>query len=259
MATASANLLDKLRTELTANKKKAAVLGGLLLTLLIVAGRLLLSKSEPDAVAATPLVVAATPAVDPTVPKAGPVVMETHARESDASGGKAERLAGPAASGNKPPSAGDNPAKPAPGFGTPRPAQATKSPPRAVSVKDMPRSLRRDIFAASSWSAFPPEAGLASEGDDSQDASQAGPSLWQQMREAVQERRERREKDMEELAAELAELHLQSTMTGPAPTAYISGRLVHEGDTIEGFSVVRIEDKGVQLRKRGITKSLNMP
>ncbi len=48
-------------------------------------------------------------------------------------------------------------------------------------------------------------------------------------------------------------------MTGQVPLAYISGRLVREGDRVEGFSVVQIRDRQVMLRKSGATRVLNMP
>jgi hypothetical protein len=95
--------------------------------------------------------------------------------------------------------------------------------------------------------------------EDEQEAGQSGPSVWARMRGALSERRERRSEDLGRITAELAELKLQSTMSGPKPAAYISGLLVHEGDKIAGFSVVRIEEKRVSLRKNGLTCPLIMP
>jgi len=55
------------------------------------------------------------------------------------------------------------------------------------------------------------------------------------------------------------ELRLQSTMTGRSPLAYISGRLVREGDVLRGFAVVKIDDRRVILRKAGLDHQLSMP
>lgn len=63
----------------------------------------------------------------------------------------------------------------------------------------------------------------------------------------------------QQLDEELAELELRSTMTGSRKSAYISGQLLHEGDEIAGFSVVRIEAGRVVLTKYGIQRTLSVP
>jgi len=50
-----------------------------------------------------------------------------------------------------------------------------------------------------------------------------------------------------------------ATMTGSRKSAYISGQLLHEGDEIAGFSVVRIEAGRVVLTKYGIQRTLSVP
>ena len=65
---------------------------------------------------------------------------------------------------------------------------------------------------------------------------------------------------MEHLVDEkISRLVLQSTMIGPVSSAYISGRLVHEGDKIGDFSVVKIETRRVTLSFSGVTRSLTTP
>jgi hypothetical protein len=44
---------------------------------------------------------------------------------------------------------------------------------------------------------------------------------------------------------------VQSTMTGPVPTAYIDGNLVREKETYKGFTVRKIQDGKVTLEAKG--------
>jgi hypothetical protein len=237
--------IEKLAQELAANKKKAAILGVLVLVLIITIGRVFLSRGEPAVVdAALPAVSPAAPA-DPTVPQVRPVPqpLQPVAEASNAARPVGAHPAAPAA----------NPAA------ARRDPQADVRPARRVSVSELPRTPARDIFTTSSWSEFPRDGASSPEGENGTAVEPAGPSLWEQMRGALTEQREHRGKELNQITEELAQLKLQSTMNGPIPAAYISGRLVHEGDKISGFSVVRIEEKHVKLRKNGITRSLIMP
>ena len=49
---------------------------------------------------------------------------------------------------------------------------------------------------------------------------------------------------------------LQSTMTGPAPTAYLDGTLVREGQNYKGFTVRQIGDGKILLEAQGYQFSL---
>ncbi len=108
----------------------------------------------------------------------------------------------------------------------------------AISVEGLPRDLKRDPFTTSKWGNFPKVA--AGNTDRKKDHL---------VREELRER----------LRSELDEMDLQSTMTGAVKTAYISGHLVTEGEIFRGFSVLRITERHVVLKKSGITQTLRMP
>jgi hypothetical protein len=237
--------IEKISQELAANKQKAAILGVLVLVLIIAIGRVCMSRGEPVVVEAAPPQVSPEAPVDPTVPQARPVPqpIQPAAEAPNAARSAAAASAGPVR----------------------QPVSARRDPlvdahsAKRVSVADLPRTAARDLFTTSSWSDFPRDAASMPEAETGAAVEPAGPSLWEQMRGALTEQRERRGKDVNQINEELAQLKLQSTMNGPIPAAYISGRLVHEGEKISGFSVVRIEEKQVKLRKNGITRSLIMP
>ena len=231
--------MEKITQELAANKKKAAILGVLLLVLVIMIGRLFMPQGEPAPVAAAPATASPAAPVDSVVPQVRPVPQPLQPNSEGLN--VAKSVAAPVAAAAQ---------------GSSR---VVDRPARRVSVNDLPRTLDRDLFAISSWSQFPRDGVSSSEAENGAAAEPAGPSLWEQMRGALTEQREHRSKELNQIAEELAQLKLQSTMTGPFPAAYISGRLIHEGEKISGFSVVRIEEKQVKLRKNGITRSLVMP
>lgn len=60
------------------------------------------------------------------------------------------------------------------------------------------------------------------------------------------------------LRVEVRKLRLQSTMTGPAPTAYINGILLREGNTYKGFQIRQINNRSVSLEKDGLVFNLHM-
>lgn len=70
--------------------------------------------------------------------------------------------------------------------------------------------------------------------------------------ESETQRRDRIMRDLQELA-------LRSTSLGPKPMALINTRIVHVGDQINGFLVVSIQARGVQLKKEGMTFTVEMP
>jgi hypothetical protein len=62
----------------------------------------------------------------------------------------------------------------------------------------------------------------------------------------------------ESIRQEAAQLTLQSTLTGAAPMAYISGQLVRQGETLNGVRIRRIEAKRVLIAKEGLEIWLTM-
>jgi hypothetical protein len=58
------------------------------------------------------------------------------------------------------------------------------------------------------------------------------------------------------LQDQLRAFQLQSTMTGPAPTAYIDGTLVREGQMFKGFKIRQIRDGKILLEAQGYLFSL---
>lgn len=125
---------------------------------------------------------------------------------------------------------------------------------RTVSIELMPRDLARDVFSPSSWSLFPADAVPSSRSA----ASQPAAAFWGNVMRAAADYQALRHEERVTLARELAELHLQSTLTGLQPLAYVSGRLVREGDTVSGFEVVRIDDRRIVLARSGLTYDLTM-
>lgn len=57
---------------------------------------------------------------------------------------------------------------------------------------------------------------------------------------------------------EAGELRLESVVTGARPRAYISGRMLAPGDEIDGFTLVKVNDRHVILTKYGLFIRLRM-
>jgi hypothetical protein len=220
-------MLTTFKQHLLADKKKSALLAVLFGTLLIVLGSLLVSDSTPDIAEAGPNAAPPTAVKPPVRPMPRRPARTTR------------------------PQPGDDPAA-----GSRRWTARPQAPRRAITVAKMPRGLQRDLFNTTAWARFSPVVGSLFGGrGDGEDQ----PGLWDAMAKAVIASQKSRRQQLSRLAEELAQLELQSTMTGSAPLAYISGRLVHQGDTIRGFSVVRIDDRRVTLRKDGVNHELAMP
>ncbi len=225
------DMLTTFKQHLMADKRMSAVLALLFGILLIVLGSLLVSDSTPDIAEARPNTAAPTAAKSP----AKPIVRPTPQRPA-----RTTR-----------PQPGDDPAA-----GSRRWTARPQAPRRAMTAAEMPRGLQRDLFNTTAWARFSPVVGsLFGSRRDGEDQ----PGLWDALAKAVIARQKSRRQQLSRLAEELAQLELQSTMTGSTPLAYISGRLVHQGDTIMGFSVVRIDDRRVTLRKDGVNHELALP
>jgi len=216
-----------LKEHMAADKKKTVALFVLGTVLIVVVGRLFISGETPAPAAADDVLVVSTPAQ--ATPR--PTLMRPVPEVSVAA----------------------NPRRRAGDLPRPSGAQFASLPGATpVSVEGMPRAATRDLFSTSAWDQFPPEAA------EEEPQVDEGPSVEAQLGMLRAERRAAREKAMEAIRAEAQSLELQSTLTGLVRSAYISGRLVHEGDTISGFSVVRIEDRQVILSKSGVRQTLAM-
>jgi hypothetical protein len=236
-------LLARFKQQLMTDKKKSGVLGGLLLVFLVVAGRAVFSGSQPAAATA------ASNAAFQAVPAAPPDPVRPAIRPSPETPTAALTAVTqePAAQKQPPSSPPPTPARPESG-GAAQP----------VRVDDLPRILERDLFSSPAWAKLPPAGEQEADDQNAADAARDG-GLWNQLTSALVQIPEARRANLERLNADLKELKLQSTMTGPSPIAYISGRLVRQGDKLNGFSIVRIKDRGVVVRKYGLARELKMP
>lgn len=223
------DIMATFKTQLAADRKKAVVLAVLFVILLITVGWTLASGDSDHAAAPVP------PAVVRPAPNLPAAAHLTRVTPQPGLSAPSARTA-----------AADSPRT------GPRPTAAR--PEQVVSVAGMPRSPVRDLFVSPAWHAFP-SAGTTPEHQPK--AHRSG--LLERIREELRAYREWRRRTVQEIEADLSELKLQSTLTGAMPSAQISGLLVHEGDSIRGFSVVRIEDRRVKLRRAGITRSLRLP
>jgi len=64
---------------------------------------------------------------------------------------------------------------------------------------------------------------------------------------------------LENLRQQSAKLKLESTMMGSTPRAMVNGVLVREGDTVEGFVVVKIQSQQITVEQDGVTLQVGMP
>lgn len=221
---------EQLKAQLAADKKKAAILGILALILLGVVGRLYFSSSGPKPIMAStaPLPSAAATPVSP-IPQQSPQTAVTPVVAAQAA-----------------------PANPAT---SPPPIDPGKT--GSVSVTGMPRELSRDLFSSSAWNKFMPAA-LAEDGDSTGQKTGNRTGFWGNLRRSLAEYQKEKSEFTKTFQHDLEQLLLQSTLTGAKPMAYISGRLVHPGDDIDGFSVVKISDRQVTLARAGMTATLAM-
>ena len=236
MAEGSNNLLAEFKTHLAADKKKSAALFVLLAVLLVFLVRAVgggSSSATADAVSIPPSGVAGD--MTPNAALIRPIPQFTASASSRSGVDQAvERISRALAA-----------------------ADPFRDRPMA-SVKGAPRMLDRDPFTTPAWRAFASEASPAAGGEES-GRTTPSPGFFERFGRRIAETQRSRQELEERIEAELAELELQSTVTGPIRMAHISGRMVREGETIRGFSVVRIVDRGVTLRKSGINLTLNMP
>lgn len=235
-------LITRFKAELAADKKRAAVLGVLMLVFLVVFGRLLLKGGGSTPVAAQASVVA-------TVTPTGPVTSDT----GNATGAvvPSVRPSLEAAPTVEPISAG-----PAPSAEAPPPA-AVAVPLKPVEIEPGPQTMRRDLFASSAWSSFPSVRKSSSTQPASDEKTEEG--FWGRLAAGLSEHGHAQRDEILRIEKLAQDLRLQATMSGANPTAYISGQLVRVGDTIKSFSVVAIEDRTVTVALDGHLVTLRIP
>jgi hypothetical protein len=110
-------------------------------------------------------------------------------------------------------------------------------------------SLSRNLFAVN-LDYFPQESGRA----DLTLRLPQGHGFWDELEKSMLSKAEEknvRQKLVEGLRLQAAQLHLQTIMMGPKPKAMIDGALVSEGDAIASFRVVKIAARGIILEREG--------
>lgn len=123
-----------------------------------------------------------------------------------------------------------------------------------VDIRKADRTLSRDYFSPD-WSQF----AAADGGELAASSKQGSPGAWQIVAGSVRRERDRQRREADGVRRKAAELVLQSTMIGEPSLAVISGRMLHVGDTIEGFVVDGIEPRTVVVRKDGVRVTIHMP
>lgn len=233
MTAGIARLTTRLKAELAADKKRAAVLGVLLLVFCGVLGRLVLSGAAPTPAAVQATVVAPVLSPEATVSTMRPSVEVVPTASTVTANPATVPPATPIAAT------------------TPDLKQVTP-----VEIEPGPRDVTRDLFASSAWSSFP-AARKTSTSQPSQDDSESG--FWGRFAAGLAERGIEQRGEIERVERLAQKLQVQATMSGTNPTAYISGRVVHVGDTINSFSVVAIGERSVTLALDGFHVELRIP
>lgn len=234
-------LITRFKTELAADKKRAAVLGVLMLVLCVVVGRVVIGGGGSTPAAARATVATTVASAGPAI-ESGPGTVAPSVRPSVEVTPTIEPLAA-------------NPAvNPAPPLSSAPPEAITLKP---VEIEPGPQAVTRDLFASSAWSSFP----VARKSGSTQPATDedAEPGFWGRFAAGLAERGVEHRGEMERIEKLAQELRIQATMSGSNPTAYISGRLVRVGDTIKSFSVVAIEDRSVTVALDGYHVVLRIP
>lgn len=238
------DLLNKFKQDLMADKKKAVILAVLACVLLVVAGRSVFSGSgEPAGASANDLIPPSVPVQAAAAAQAKDPLVRPEPQPISAPASPSAQSAVQAA-------AGTSAAK--------RESREPADAPKAIRVDQMSRTLHRNIFNTPDWSQFEPGEGLVPVGEVQASVVQ-GPSFWQEVTSALTANQARYRQEQQRMLEDLRKLQLQSTMTGAENIAYVSGRLVRAGDKIDGFSVVRIEEKHVTLERNGIPGVLALP
>lgn len=236
-------IIARLKVELAADKKRAGVLGVLLLVLVVVTVRAFVGGSTPTAAEARPAVAAPAIAAAPdgagsaeTAPRVRPVFESTE---------PSPVVAAPV-----------SPTSPAAEVAAPAPILVNAKPLKPVEIEPGRKQVTRDLFASAAWSSFP-SARRTSSTQPADEESDAG--FWSKLAASLADRGVEQRIELQRIDSLAQELRLEATMSGDAPAAYISGRLVHVGDSIRSFSVVSIDDRCVTLAMDGHHIRLRIP
>ncbi len=236
MSDKAQNLVNNFKAQLAADRRKAAILGVLLLVFLGVTAHAIFSGSDPAPAAASDLLVPPAASASTQAPASADTSL-------------------------KRPTPADRPAPPvkrARGAIEPGSPAAKLHDPLTggtVSVAGLSRTPIRDLFTVPDWSVFHNR-----NSDEAGHGALPVPSATEAADSAsvdAEAERALAEKDAEARKA-LEALELQSTLIGTVRSAHISGRMVYEGESIAGFEVVRIKGGEVALRKDGRLYSLLM-
>lgn len=100
-----------------------------------------------------------------------------------------------------------------------------------------------------------------SEGSNGSEEVSAGNGYWDLLRKSMSARADQQEQrqiliDNIRIAAE--SLKLDSTILGSTPGAMVNGQVVHEGSTVAGFRVLKIESNEVIMEREGIRLAVIM-
>jgi hypothetical protein len=221
------NLLTTFKAQVAADKKKSAILGILCCVLIVVVAKQFLGGNTSTV--ETPATAVAAPMV-PAAPS--PKITATPVDPTNLAPAPKASVSTTETPANKPP------------------------PIKTVYVDEIARDLARDLFTLKSWTTYAHT--FATEAANHTKRRES-PDFWSRFVKAADEYQESRREEAKTIAKDLAELRLQSTLTGSNPSAYISGRLVHETDQLLGFTVSRIDDRRVILTKSGYSYVLQMP
>ncbi|MBX3394866.1 MAG: hypothetical protein KF841_05825 [Phycisphaerae bacterium] len=223
-----------LKAQLAADKKKSVILSVLLAVLLAVIVRAFVADESP----------AEAEALIPPASTSVSGVSTPTVRPTTVSIGGASAAVGPNSSS---------------GAGNYTVVRPKRTSSKKIAVDGMSREIVRDPFVTPSWSRFPQDSQSTVQADGSANpAVESGPGILDSIRKQFSLYQDARRQTVRKFDAEIDGLELQSTMTGQNRSAYISGRLVHEGDEIDGFTVVNIREREVHLSKGGIHGRLRM-
>jgi len=145
------------------------------------------------------------------------------------------------------------------------PASPLPSPPQAMELVDAEPRESQAASALQQWLRAPvaplsrnvfavrPEYFRSAGAAATQSSTDGG--FWEELAKSFKpqaDEQSKRRQALDQVMLEAADLKLESTLMGPAPTALVNGKLVKEGDVVALFRVVRIEARGIIVEQKGI-------
>ncbi len=155
----------------------------------------------------------------------------------------------------------DKAAAPAPAAATPVAAAILPGDIERIAIANLSRTVSRDLFDTD----LRPYAAPAESAEEqaSRVAAATQPSrvlVWlHRLKVGMEAQARRSEVGRAAIESELAKLTLQGTILGPRPKAFISGKMVQEGEIIGGFRLLNVFPRHVTLHKSGCNVRLTMP